>query len=225
MDFKLAGTRAGLTALQLDVKLASGLSGDMLREALEKSRRARLRILDIMAEQVGLQSPPRPKPNRPVVEELVVPVSKRLKMTRMGGYALRCGFLLCFTSFSVFEMNQSLPPVFKENSNPTWAFKLARLTPRRSGFSRPTLTCCARPRRPSVACWRRRLTRPGIWNLVPSTVHRWMVCIYNIILYFITGKSYCTEFLFQFFVNIIKNFIAKCASLWRINGYVYFRIY
>jgi polyribonucleotide nucleotidyltransferase len=48
MDFKVAGTRQGITALQMDIKVA-GVSIAMMREALEQARKARLQILDTMA--------------------------------------------------------------------------------------------------------------------------------------------------------------------------------
>ncbi|RMH55146.1 MAG: polyribonucleotide nucleotidyltransferase [Candidatus Hydrogenedentota bacterium] len=47
MDFKVAGTRRGVTALQMDIKI-SGLSIELMREALEKAKKARLKILDLM---------------------------------------------------------------------------------------------------------------------------------------------------------------------------------
>src|SRR4029077_10276444 len=47
MDFKVAGTRAGITALQMDIKVL-GISIGMMREALAKAKKARLEILDIM---------------------------------------------------------------------------------------------------------------------------------------------------------------------------------
>jgi polyribonucleotide nucleotidyltransferase len=47
MDFKVAGTRAGVTALQMDIKV-SGISIPMMREALAQAKKARLEILDIM---------------------------------------------------------------------------------------------------------------------------------------------------------------------------------
>ncbi len=47
MDFKVAGTRQGITALQMDIKV-SGVSIAMMREALGQARKARLEILDIM---------------------------------------------------------------------------------------------------------------------------------------------------------------------------------
>jgi len=47
MDFKVAGTREGITALQMDIKVA-GLSYDILAEALEQAHRARMQILDVI---------------------------------------------------------------------------------------------------------------------------------------------------------------------------------
>src|SRR6202043_74532 len=47
MDFKVAGTRQGITALQMDIKV-SGVSIAMMREALAQARKARIEILDIM---------------------------------------------------------------------------------------------------------------------------------------------------------------------------------
>jgi polyribonucleotide nucleotidyltransferase len=49
MDFKVAGTRRGVTALQMDMK-ARGLSSELFRRALEQARQGRLHILDKMAE-------------------------------------------------------------------------------------------------------------------------------------------------------------------------------
>ena len=45
MDFKVAGTKNGITAIQVDIKI-DGLSPEIIREALEKTRKARLKILD-----------------------------------------------------------------------------------------------------------------------------------------------------------------------------------
>ncbi|HPC84597.1 MAG TPA: polyribonucleotide nucleotidyltransferase [Thermoanaerobaculaceae bacterium] len=47
MDFKVAGTRDGITALQMDIKIA-GLSRQIMEQALEQARQGRLRLLDIM---------------------------------------------------------------------------------------------------------------------------------------------------------------------------------
>jgi polyribonucleotide nucleotidyltransferase len=47
MDFKVTGTRKGITAFQMDIKI-TGISSEIMRTALEKAQNARLRILDIM---------------------------------------------------------------------------------------------------------------------------------------------------------------------------------
>lgn len=52
MDFKLTGTRDGVTACQMDIKIA-GLTRDVLRQALEQARRARHHILDIMDDTIA----------------------------------------------------------------------------------------------------------------------------------------------------------------------------
>ena len=52
MDFKVAGTRQGITALQMDIKV-SGVSVAMMREALAQAKKARLEILDIMDRTIS----------------------------------------------------------------------------------------------------------------------------------------------------------------------------
>ncbi|HEU0053228.1 MAG TPA: polyribonucleotide nucleotidyltransferase, partial [Longimicrobium sp.] len=47
MDFKVAGTREGVTSIQMDIKIA-GLTIEIMREALQRANRGRLHILDIM---------------------------------------------------------------------------------------------------------------------------------------------------------------------------------
>jgi polyribonucleotide nucleotidyltransferase len=51
MDFKVAGTRKGITALQMDIKV-SGITSQIMREALEQARHGRLFILDKMEEAI-----------------------------------------------------------------------------------------------------------------------------------------------------------------------------
>lgn len=52
MDFKVAGTKKGITALQMDIKVDQ-LSSDILKEALDQAKRARLYILDKMLEAIS----------------------------------------------------------------------------------------------------------------------------------------------------------------------------
>lgn len=52
MDFKVAGTAAGITALQMDIKI-DGLSREILEEALTQAKKGRLQILDSMLATIG----------------------------------------------------------------------------------------------------------------------------------------------------------------------------
>jgi polyribonucleotide nucleotidyltransferase len=52
MDFKVAGTREGITALQMDIKI-TGVTQEIMRAALEQAKRARTFILDRMAETIS----------------------------------------------------------------------------------------------------------------------------------------------------------------------------
>src|SRR5699024_8253194 len=52
MDFKIAGTKDGITAIQMDIKI-SGIDKPILQEALERARIGRLHILDKMNEVIS----------------------------------------------------------------------------------------------------------------------------------------------------------------------------
>lgn len=52
MDFKVAGTRSGITAIQMDIKI-SGLSQEIMGQALEQAREARVKILEIMNQTIS----------------------------------------------------------------------------------------------------------------------------------------------------------------------------
>lgn len=51
MDFKVAGTRTGITALQMDIKI-SGITRNILEEALAQAKKARMQILDVIEAQI-----------------------------------------------------------------------------------------------------------------------------------------------------------------------------
>ena len=51
MDFKVAGTRDGITALQMDIKI-DGINRDILKEALAQAKKARFEILDVIEKQI-----------------------------------------------------------------------------------------------------------------------------------------------------------------------------
>ena len=75
MDFKVAGTAAGITALQMDIKI-TGVTFDILRDALAQAREARMDILGQMAEvidaprdrAVAVRAAHHPDPDRPVAD-------------------------------------------------------------------------------------------------------------------------------------------------------------
>ena len=83
MDFKVAGTRDGITALQMDMKIM-GVSAELLKEALEQARRGRVEILDVMREII-----PEPRPEvsdyAPRVEVLQIPTDKIGLLIGPGG--------------------------------------------------------------------------------------------------------------------------------------------
>jgi polyribonucleotide nucleotidyltransferase len=88
MDFKVAGTREGITALQMDIKIQEGLSLDIMTRALAQAREARLFILDRMAEALP-ESRPELSPRAPRIEivkidpqrigELIGPSGKNIR--------------------------------------------------------------------------------------------------------------------------------------------------
>jgi len=76
MDFKVTGTRQGITAFQMDLKI-EGLPFDIMREALHKAKVARLHVLDRMAETLAA---PRPELSKYAPRILIFQV----KVSRIG---------------------------------------------------------------------------------------------------------------------------------------------
>lgn len=52
MDFKVAGTKKGICALQMDIKI-KGITKDILKEALDKAKKARMKVLEVMTKQIA----------------------------------------------------------------------------------------------------------------------------------------------------------------------------
>ncbi len=73
MDFKVAGTREFVTALQLDTKL-DGIPASVLGSALQQARDARMTILDVMAE--AIDAPDEMAPTAPRILTMHVPIDK-----------------------------------------------------------------------------------------------------------------------------------------------------
>ncbi|MBK9709670.1 MAG: polyribonucleotide nucleotidyltransferase [Acidobacteria bacterium] len=87
MDFKVAGTRDGITALQMDIKI-TGLNPQILVEALEQARKGRHHILDKMDE---ILSEPRPDVSKfaPRILTIQIPVDKIREVIGPGGKVIR----------------------------------------------------------------------------------------------------------------------------------------
>ena len=87
MDFKVAGTKDGITALQMDIKVA-GITPQIMREALAQAQRGRLFILDKMNE---ILSEPRVKVSAyaPRIYTLQIPVDKIRDVIGPGGKMIR----------------------------------------------------------------------------------------------------------------------------------------
>ncbi|MFH0759045.1 MAG: polyribonucleotide nucleotidyltransferase [Bacteroidota bacterium] len=71
MDFKVTGTRDGITATQMDIKV-EGLSYEILSQALDQAKKGRLHILDKMSETLAKPNPDY-KPHTPRIERIEIP--------------------------------------------------------------------------------------------------------------------------------------------------------
>jgi polyribonucleotide nucleotidyltransferase len=87
MDFKVAGTRTGITALQMDIKVA-GITMAIMRQALEQARKGRLEILDAMARAIET-----PRSNisayAPRIVTIKIPTEKIRDVIGPGGKTIR----------------------------------------------------------------------------------------------------------------------------------------
>lgn len=83
MDFKVAGTVDGITALQMDVKV-TGIKAEVLTQAVQQAKRARMKILELMTEEI---STPREKLSQyaPKIVSTKVPVDKIGDVIGSGG--------------------------------------------------------------------------------------------------------------------------------------------
>ncbi len=87
MDFKVTGTRDGVTALQMDIKI-KGITTDLMRQALEQARVGRLHILDKMQE--SLASPRESlAPYAPRIFTLQIKIDKIRDVIGPGGKVIR----------------------------------------------------------------------------------------------------------------------------------------
>jgi polyribonucleotide nucleotidyltransferase len=87
MDFKVAGTRKGITALQMDIKIG-GLTREILQQAMEQAKRGRLFLLDKMD---AVLDGPRTERSQyaPRIETVMIPTDKIRDLIGKGGATIR----------------------------------------------------------------------------------------------------------------------------------------
>jgi polyribonucleotide nucleotidyltransferase len=87
MDFKVAGTKAGITALQMDIKVG-GITHDIMKKALDQARKGRLEILDHM--QTALAAPRESISSfAPRIVTIRIPTEKIRDVIGKGGATIR----------------------------------------------------------------------------------------------------------------------------------------
>ncbi len=87
MDFKVAGTAEGITALQMDIKIA-GVTQDVMQKAIEQARDGRLHILGEMAKELD-SARKEMSPFAPRIEALKIPTDKIRDIIGPGGKVIR----------------------------------------------------------------------------------------------------------------------------------------
>ncbi len=82
MDFKVAGTKSGITALQMDIKI-TGITEEIMRIALKQALEARLQILELMNNTIP--QPAKIKSNVPRIYQMTIPTDKIAALIGTGG--------------------------------------------------------------------------------------------------------------------------------------------
>jgi polyribonucleotide nucleotidyltransferase len=87
MDFKVAGTRKGITALQMDIKIM-GITAQIMREALAQAKQGRLHLLDIMDATIGKANDEKSQ-FAPRIHTIMIPTDKIRDLIGPGGKVIR----------------------------------------------------------------------------------------------------------------------------------------
>ena len=103
MDFKVAGTRDGITALQMDIKI-DGINKDILKEALAQAKKARFEILDVIEKQIDK---PRDEVSKyaPKTETFMINPDKIKDVIGRGGEMITKIILECSNVSTVTDIN------------------------------------------------------------------------------------------------------------------------
>ncbi|XP_071963621.1 polyribonucleotide nucleotidyltransferase 1, mitochondrial-like [Antedon mediterranea] len=107
MDFKLAGTKKGITALQADFKLPIPMK--LIAEAVQQGTHAKSEIIKIMSDVISKPRSDR-KANSPVTETLEVPIARRSHFVGPGGYNLKK--LRAETGITITQLDETNFQVF-----------------------------------------------------------------------------------------------------------------
>jgi polyribonucleotide nucleotidyltransferase len=111
MDFKVAGTREGITALQMDIKV-TGVSIAMMREALAQAKKARLEILDTMDKTLS-SARGEISTYAPHLYQLTIPTDKIRDLIGPGGKKIRS--IIDATGVKIDVMDDGKVHVFANN--------------------------------------------------------------------------------------------------------------
>ena len=87
MDFKVAGTKDGVTALQMDIKITS-ITKDIMKNALAQAHEGRIHILGEMAKAIA-EPRPQVSPKAPRIFSMKIPVDKIREVIGTGGKVIR----------------------------------------------------------------------------------------------------------------------------------------
>ncbi len=116
MDFKVTGTRDGITATQMDIKV-EGLSYEVMSKALEQAKQGRLHILGKMTETI---SEPRPdlKSHAPRIEQIIIPKDMIGAIIGPGGKIIQDIQAKTGTTIVIEEVDSTgVVDVFAENKD------------------------------------------------------------------------------------------------------------
>ena len=113
MDFKIAGTKRGYTALQADVKIP-GVPLKIIMESISHATGAKNRIINIMNTVISLPRHDK-KHNKPVLETIEIPIHKRARFLGTGGSNLKKIFIE--TGVNIHAQDDNMYSIFAPNQD------------------------------------------------------------------------------------------------------------
>ncbi len=128
MDFKIAGTRAGITAIQMDTK-TDGITADIIRDTFAQAREARMQILDVMHACL-----PEPRadlsPYAPKIVTFMIPVDKIREVIGPGGKVINEIIDTCGVKIDIEQTGQvsvTAPPGAQLEKAVDWIKNIVRV--------------------------------------------------------------------------------------------------